>query len=158
MRGFKKFCLVLVVAKGQFQCMKIPSMMISLLAFGSSCLMGHTHSPDPQEVKFYKTECFVVNHTSHPIHLAFYDAHQNLWARESDHLVLPGDSLNFGVWSDREKFIDPLDSVNIVITSDKRKWAIRSVLMRESPRVHEPTQWHREIYYAVEWSRKPYYR
>lgn len=157
-RGVKKFCIVLVSAKGQIRLMKTLPLMFFVLAFGISCLVGQTDSRIAPVEQVYRTECFVVNHTPHPIHLAFYDAHQNLCARESDDLVLPGHTLNFGSWSDPQKFINPLDSVNIVITSDKRKWVIRSVLMREKPRIHDLSPRRRDIYYSIEWSEKAYYR
>ena len=132
--------------------MKICLLTFWLFASCATCLLGQSASPDPPVEAAYRTECFVVNHTPHPIHLAFYDADRNLCARDSDDLVQPGDSLSDGVWWDPSGIVNPLDSVDIVITSDKRKWVLRSVLMRETPSVQEIGPRRRNVYYFVEWS------
>ena len=142
----------------QFHPMKVHMLSFWAMVLGASSLLGQVVAPDRSQLEPYRTSCFVVNYTPHPIHLAYLDAYDQLSARETDDTIAPGDTLGYGVWIDPATFVDPLDSVKIVITSDKRKLVRRSVLLRDRPGIQDKQPCIRNVYYYVVWSQSAYYR
>ena len=77
----------------QFHPMKVHMLSFWAMVLGASSLLGQVVAPDRSQLEPYRTSCFVVNYTPHPIHLAYLDAYDQLSARETDDTIAPGDTL-----------------------------------------------------------------